>query len=213
MDESQSVTSAARVLVTGFEPFSGARQNSSMEVVEWLQASAITGVSLEVLPVEFDRSVDLMVSRLKELDPEIVIALGQAEGRSKVSFERIAVNLNDARIADNSGEIRRDSPITPEGEAAYMALFPVRKVVGALTERGFHVEESLSAGAFVCNHLFYETTRYLREMKSHSWMDFVHLPLVDSQADEFLGKPTLATEVQGSIILSAIEEARRLWNP
>lgn len=201
-----------RVLVTGFQPFAGANLNSSQEVVGWLGQAGLTGIRLEILPVEYRRSVEAMIALIEECDPQIVLALGQAEGRAKVSFERIAVNLDDARIADNSGEVRKDLPIVEGGTAAFMATFPVRSVVEKLSEQGHPVEESLSAGAFVCNHLFYEISNYLSNSLQSRWFDFVHLPLVVEQSDDFPGKPTLAKEIQGAVIVDAIKEARLLWS-
>ena len=205
------MSSLPRVLVTGFEPFAGAQLNSSQIVVEWLEEQSLDGVALAILPVEYERSVERILRLIKEVDPEIIISLGQAEGRVKVSFERVAVNLDDARIADNVGEVRRDLPIRFDGDDAFLANLPVRAVVEALIARGHPVEESLSAGTFVCNHLFYSVMDHLEDSKSRSWMDFIHLPLVNQQGVDFPGKPTLEKEIQGQVIIAAIEEIRELW--
>jgi pyroglutamyl-peptidase len=205
------VTAAPRVLVTGFEPFAGAKLNSSEVVLQWLEGQALESVTFSILPVEYDRSAERIISLIEEVDPKIVIALGQAEGRAKVSFERVALNLDDARISDNAGEVRRDQLIDANSEAAFMATLPVKAVVEALSGSGHPVEESLSAGAFVCNHLFYSVMNHLRDSKSGRWFDFVHLPLVLEQGDEFPGKPTLAKEAQGQAIVDAIKKARELW--
>ncbi|MFM8842478.1 MAG: pyroglutamyl-peptidase I, partial [Actinomycetota bacterium] len=163
-----------------------------------------------VLPVEYESSVDRILALIDNVDPEIIFALGQAEGRARVSFERIAINLNDARIPDNSGTIRLDQPILEAGDVAYKASLPVREIVERLKEQSLPVEESLSAGAFVCNHLFYSVMHHLQGSKRR-WMDFVHLPLVSEQSEEFLGKPTLEKEMQAGVIKAAIKEARALW--
>lgn len=199
------------VLVTGFEPFAGAKLNSSEEVLRWIEDQSIPGILCKVLPVEYQRSAEELISLITRHEPEIIIALGQAEGRSKVSFERIAINLDDAKIADNSGEVRKDQTIVDGGELALMASFPVRTIVDTLKEKDYPAEESLSAGAFVCNHLFYSATKHLNESSSKKWMDFVHLPLVPEQSGDFPDKPTLAREIQGKTVLTAIEEARYLW--
>ena len=206
------MTPDLRVLVTGFEPFAGAKLNASEEVVAWLRGAGLQGVQLEILPVEYEGSVTRILALIEQVDPQITFALGQAEGRSKVSFERVAVNLDDARIADNTGELRRDRSIVEGGAAAFMASLPVRRVVDALSAKDHPVEESLSAGAFVCNHLFYALSHHLSGAAKVRWMDFVHLPLVTEQGDDFPGKPTLAREIQGAVIVDAIEEARSLWS-
>jgi pyroglutamyl-peptidase len=200
-----------QVLVTGFQPFAGAKLNSSEEIVKWLERREIPGVFLEVLPVEYEKSVDQMLSLIREIEPEIILALGQAEGRSRVSFERIAINLDDARIPDNAGTLRANQQISEGGDVAYMANLPVREIVEKLKRQGLPAEESLSAGAFVCNHLFYSVMNHLESSKGDCWMDFIHLPLIPEQGGEFPGKPTLDRGSQGQTIIAAIEEARTLW--
>lgn len=206
-DAERNVT---RVLVTGFEPFGGANLNSSKEVVDWLSEQGIPDINLEVLPVEYEASVERILDLISDLDPGIIFALGQAEGRAKVSFERIAINFDDARIPDNAGEHRENQLISDAGPVAHMTNVPVRRIVDELKESGHPVEESLSAGAFVCNHLFYSVLSELQGGKSGKWMDFVHLPLVPEQAAQFPDKPTLAREVQGRAIAAAITTARTL---
>jgi len=204
------VAELTRVLVTGFEPFAEATLNSSQEVVRLLEKEGLSEVFFEVLPVEYESSVDRILALIDKVNPEIIFALGQAEGRARVSLERIAINLNDARIPDNSGTIRLDQPILEAGDVAYKTSLPVRQIVERLKDQGLPVEESLSAGAFVCNHLFYSVMHHLQGSKRR-WMDFVHLPLVSEQSEEFLGKPTLEKEMQAGIIKAAIKEARALW--
>ena len=199
-----------RVLVTGFEPFAQATLNSSQEVVRLLEEEGLSEVFFEVLPVEYESSVVRILALIDKVNPEIIFALGQAEGRARVSFERIAINLNDARIPDNSGSIRLDQPILEVGDVAHEASLPVRELVERLKEQGLPVEESLSAGTFVCNHLFYSVMRHLQGSKCR-WMDFVHLPLVSEQSAEFPGKPALEKEIQAGVVKAAIKEARALW--
>lgn len=179
--------------------------------MKWLVGRKLPGVFLEVLPVEYEKSVDQMLSLMREIEPEIILALGQAEGRSRVSFERIAINLDDARIPDSGGALRENQQISKGGDVAYMANLPVREIVERLKQQGFPAEESLSAGAFVCNHLFYSVMNLLESSKGDCWMDFIHLPLVPEQSGEFPGKPTLDEESQGQTIIAAIEEARTFW--
>jgi len=204
------VAELTRVLVTGFEPFAQATLNSSQEVVRLLEKEGLSEVFFEVLPVEYESSVDRILALIDKVNPEIIFSLGQAEGRARVSFERIAINLNDARIPDNGGTIRLDQPIFEAGDVAYKASLPAREIVERLKDQGLPVEESLSAGAFVCNHLFYSVMHHLQDSKRR-WMDFVHLPLVSEQSDEFPGKPTLEKEMQAGVIKAAIKEARALW--
>ncbi len=196
-------------LVTGFEAFAGATLNSSKEVIDSIEDLHLDDVVTGILPVEYEGSVKKLNELIVEVKPDVVLALGQAEGRGKVSLERVAINLDDARIPDNSGELRRDQRISESGDLAYMASLPVREISDDLSQRGLPIEVSLSAGSFVCNHLFYEMLRTLAG--SRLWMGFIHLPLIDEQAEEFPGKFTLSKKVQQEIIVEVIELSRRLY--
>lgn len=180
-----------RMLVTGFEPFAGATANSSELAVRHLAAGGIDGVDLRtaVLPVEFDRSASVLLRLIDEHEPEAVVALGQAEGRSAISFERVAVNLDDARIPDNAGAAPREARILADAPDALFTTLPVRAMADAVLAAGIAAEVSLSAGTFVCNHVFFAMQHALRVRGIPS--GFVHLPIAPEQAAEFPGRPVL----------------------
>lgn len=180
-----------KILVTGFEPFAGATLNPSGEIVKRLDRE---NVVTAILPVVYNEAARQVLALVAEHQPDAVICLGQAEGRSTISFERIAVNLDDAGLADNAGDTRIDLPINESGEAAYFTTLPVREMVEALTEDGIPASLSLSAGTFVCNHIFYELQQALAGTGVPS--GFVHVPLMEEQAPEFEGKPTMPIETQ-----------------
>lgn len=206
-----------KILLTGFEPFGGATRNSSAEVIRWIEDQSLTDVFTEILPVEYENSARRLVELITEIEPEIVLALGQAEGRSKISLERVAINLDDAQIADNAGEMRSESEIRKDGARAYFTAVPLRNLLDHLKPYGFPIEISLSAGSFVCNHIFYEALHHLghlndlKNMGKAIWMDFIHLPLVEEQGDEFPGKPVVSIELQGRVILAIIDEVKKLY--
>jgi pyroglutamyl-peptidase len=188
-----------RVLITGFEPFGKSQQNPSQEAIRSLSKLKLPTVNLrcEVLPVEYSKSAHQLLSIVQEFKPEIVIALGQAEGRAGITPEKVAINLNDASIPDNAGVTVRDQLIRPTGPVAYFSTLPVNEIVKQLQSREIPASLSLSAGSFLCNHIFY----CLQEFEKNSKMSsgFIHLPLMDSQKEEFPGLPTLPLEklVQG----------------
>ena len=138
------------VLLTGFEPFDGAAVNSSWEAVQ-----RVPGVVAAVLPVEFGRASVALASLIAEHRPDVVIAVGLADGRTAITPERLAVNLEDARIPDNAGAQPREQPIDPDGPAAYFSGLPVRAIADAISAEGIRSQVSLSAGAFVCNSVMY----------------------------------------------------------
>ena len=183
-----------KVLISGFEPFGGSRLNPSQLLVEALSQSSIDCVELAaiVLPVEFERATELLLGKIRDFQPDVVIAFGQAEGRKAIMPEKIAVNLDNAGIADNSGDQRQNRVIDADGNDGYFTTLPVEKMIEAITSAGIPAELSLSAGNFVCNHVFYELRRAL--IKTEIKTGFVHLPLIAEQSPEFPGQPTMALE-------------------
>lgn len=196
-----------RVLLTGFEPFDKSSMNPSQVIVERIAESGIPDVDLQcvVLPVEFRRAGELLLQHIDSFAPQIVIALGQAEGRSQVTPERVAVNLDDARIPDNGGVRLLDEPIDPEGPAAYFTTLPVKAIVEDLNAAGIPASVSLSAGAFVCNHVFYVMQQALHATDVQS--GFIHVPLMAEQSPEFPGLPTMDIEDMIRAVAFAVRRA------
>jgi len=202
------LSTGKKVLISGFEPFGGSDLNSSQLVVEAISKESFSGVELSsvILPVEFDKAAKVLFSKVRELDPEIVISFGQAEGRKAITPEKIAINLDSARIPDNAGELRVNKVIIEAGADGYFSTLPIEKMVVAVKECGLDGEISLSAGAFLCNHIFYHLQHQLLERGIKS--GFVHLPLVNEQLAQYPDQPswTLEDLIRGvkAAILSTI---------
>ena len=175
-----------KVLLTGFEPFGKATLNPSGEIVKQISGDNIVTA---ILPVAYTQSADRLLALIAEHNPDVVICLGQAEGRTQITPERIAINLDDARLADNEGEVRNDVPIIMGSPVAYESTLPIKDFVKAINEAGVPAAVSLSAGAFLCNHVFYVAQDHFKGTKVRS--GFVHVPLMDEQAGEFPGLPTM----------------------
>jgi len=195
------------VLLTGFEPFAGASLNPSEQIVKALSGRKIEGVELHtaVLPVVFTESSELLRHLIKLHKPNVVICLGQAEGRSEISFERVAINLDDARLADNAGRTNIDQAIVAGGPDARFTSLPVKAMVTAVRAEGIAAGLSTTAGTFVCNHIFYAMQHELAETPVKS--GFIHVPLIPEQASEFEGLPTMPLDQQVRAIEIAIRVA------
>lgn len=148
---------APTVLVTGFDAFGGDTINPS-----WLVAQALNEQIIEAhrvvaaqLPTEFAASRKQLAALLRQHQPVLVLCLGLAGGRAGLSLERIAINIQDARIADNSGAQPIDVPIIQRGPAAYFSTLPIKAMRQAIRSEGVAAEISQTAGTFVCNHVFY----------------------------------------------------------
>ena len=147
------------------QPFHRASSNPSEAIVNEIVSRKIPGVFGEVLPVVFGESATRLLSRIEEVQPDVVISLGQAEGRTQITPERIAINLDDARIADNAGNTPIDSPVITGGANALFSTLPVKAIVEGIQGAGIPANVSLTAGTFVCNHIFYHLQNYTASKK------------------------------------------------
>jgi len=179
------------ILLTGFEPFGVEAINPSWEVARSLQGQIIGGATVHArcLPTTFAGAPRALADALAVLKPEIVIALGLASGRTEISIERVAVNLIDARIADNAGERPQDVPVREEAPAAYFSTLPIKAMRNGLRAAGHPAGLSLSAGAFVCNQVFFELQHQLAGRGLRS--GFIHVPALPEQAAR--SQPTVAS--------------------
>jgi pyroglutamyl-peptidase len=173
-----------RVLVTGFEPFGGGTVNPSQQLVERLAAEPPPAIELEMalLPVAYARGADVLRAAVDEATPDVVICFGQADGRTGVSVERFAHNLDGAESPDNDGAAS-SAEIDADGPVAYRSTLPVDTIVAALRAEGIPAAASRDAGGFLCNHVFYALMRLL-EQRPEITGGFVHVPLLPEQALE-----------------------------
>ena len=180
-----------RILVTGFEPFGGQSLNPSWEVARALHGLQLQGAQVVAvqLPCVFAQALPALQNALAQHTPDIVLALGQAEGRCDLSVERIAINVMDARIPDNAGAQPIDVPVIAGGPASYFSTLPIKSLVAGLRASGFPASVSQTAGTFVCNQVFYALQHTLAGQGVHS--GFVHLPLLPEQAAHWPG-PSLS---------------------
>jgi pyroglutamyl-peptidase len=182
-----------KILLTGFEAFGGQSLNPS-----WLAVKALHGrqvlrhtVVAAQLPTVFDASLRELRALLQRHQPALVICVGQAGGRAKLSLERVAINVNDAPMADNAGAQPVDTPVEAGAPAAYFTTLPVKAMLAALREDGVEAEVSQTAGTFVCNHVFYGLMHALATQPEpgRARGGFVHVPWLPEQ-----GTPSMALD-------------------
>jgi len=164
------------ILVTGFEPFAHFSGNPSRTVALTVPPPAGVNLSRLVLPVVANESVARLMQAVEETRPAAVLALGLAAGRRAIALERLAVNLDDFTVADNAGNMRRDTPVVPDGPPTLWTTLPIRAMEAALRADELPVEISYSAGTYLCNHLFYAGLYALRQRRLPCRFGFVHLP-------------------------------------
>jgi len=187
-----------KILITGFEPFGGETENPSWAAAQLLDGCPLHGCEIASiqLPCVFSQALVELERALKRHQPQIVLALGQADGRSDLSIERVGINVCDARIADNEGAQPVDEPVIENGPAAYFSTLPIKKMVATLKAHGFPASVSHTAGTFVCNQVFYGLQHMLSGQNVLS--GFIHVPLLPSQAAKRLG-PTLSSMSAGTL--------------
>jgi pyroglutamyl-peptidase len=196
-----------KILVTGFEPFAGERINPSWEVAQCLEGMTVAGAQVCVaqLPCVFSEALGELNRQLQLHQAQIVVALGQADGRSDFSIERVAINVCDARIPDNAGAQPVDVPVVKDGPAAYFSTLPIKKLATALKQQGYPAAISQTAGTFVCNQVFYGLQHALQGQGVIS--GFVHVPLTPLQASQRTGATlaSMSTETLKEALVCALQ--------
>jgi pyroglutamyl-peptidase len=171
-----------RILVTGFGPYGGEPVNPALEAARLLEGRVVAEHLLctRELPVVRFECLEALARHIREVDPVLVIAIGQADGRTEITPERVAINVDDYRIADNAGN-------QPNQE-------PVKAMVAALKAQGIPASVSNSAGTFVCNHLFYGLMHLLAAEGGQRRGGFIHVPFLPEQAARLNGQPSMGLE-------------------
>ena len=188
MRHNPSENNLTTVLLTGFDAFGGDAINPS-----WLAAQALHGdiihghcVVAAQLPTAFAGSRQLLAALLRQHQPALVLCLGLAGGRPSLSLERIAINVQDARIADNAGTQPIDVPIVKSGPVAYFSSLPIKAMLQAITAAGIPAEVSQTAGTFVCNHVFYMLMHSLKKQRGSvkARGGFMHVPYLPEHGQQ-----------------------------
>ena len=198
-----------KIIVTGFDPFGGETINPSIECVKALpEIEGVELIRLE-LPTVFKESAKRLNEVINEVKPDAVLSVGQAGGRPGITMERIAINVDDARIPDNISQQPIDETIQTKGAAAYFSTLPIKRIVKAIREAGIPVEVSNSAGTFVCNHIMYQALFAATKADKPFKAGFMHIPFIPEQTTD---KPSLPLEESTKALQIAIETIRDYLN-
>lgn len=173
-----------RILITGFDSFGGESINPSNLSVSKLP-DKIGNIKIKklTLPTVFNNSADLLEKNIEEFQPNIVICVGQAGGRNKITVERVAINIDDARIADNNNNAPIDETIRDDGENAYFSTLPIKAIVSELEKNNIPAAVSNTAGTFVCNHIMYQALYLSKTKFKNINAGFIHIPFIKEQVE------------------------------
>jgi pyroglutamyl-peptidase len=197
-----------KLLLTAFEPFAGEGINPSLETARQMEKIEFPDALVRVseLPVDRFRAVDLALELLRAGRPDIMIMLGEAGGRYRITPERIAINVDDFRIPDNAGNQPRDEPIIEGGPAGYFSTLPIRAITDQINKAHIPAAISNTAGAYLCNRLFYSVMHAISVEGLPTAAGFIHLPYLHDQAiDKYPEVPSLSRESIVEAVRLAIE--------
>lgn len=182
-----------KILLTAFEPFGGEAINPALEAVN-LVADKIGEADIVKLtvPTVFQKSAAVIAAAIDRERPDAVLCLGQAGGRCELTPERVAINIDDAKIPDNEGNQPIDCPIIPDGAPAYFSTLPIKSMVQAIRDAGIPASISNSAGTFVCNHLMYNLLHKLANEYSDVRGGFMHVPYATCQVVNRPAAPSMS---------------------
>lgn len=197
-----------KILVTGFDPFGGEKINPALETIKRLPDTIL---GAQIIKLEIPTVVGKSLAKIKEAvekeNPDAVLSIGQAGGRSEITVERVGINIDDCRIPDNEGNQPIDEPVVKGGPAAYFVTVPIKAIVENIKAHNIPASISNTAGTFICNHVCYgvahlaaQRTAAGKPMKS----GFIHIPFLPEQA---IGKPALTPSMSLETIVSGITHA------
>nr|WP_067622948.1 pyroglutamyl-peptidase I [Alicyclobacillus acidiphilus] len=173
------------ILLTGFDPFNGETTNPSYEIVRRLDGTVI-GEDAKIvgrgLPTAFSNSAETLIAIMEDVKPDVVLCLGEAGRRTRLTPERVAINVIDARIPDNEGKQLIDVPIAEDGPAAYFSGLPIKSMVERMRADGVPASVSDTAGTYVCNYIFYRLMHHLDRTQAKTLGGFMHVPYMAEQA-------------------------------
>jgi pyroglutamyl-peptidase len=184
-----------KILVTGFDPFGDDVINPAIEAVKKLPDTidGVEVIKLEI-PTVFYKSADVVKEAIEKEQPDYVLNIGQAGGRYDLTPERVAINLDDARIADNEGQQPIDLQIKEDGDAAYFSQLPIKAMVDYMKKENIPASVSNTAGTFVCNHIMYQTLYLAMTEFPNIKAGFMHIPFLPEQVVERPNTPAMALE-------------------
>ena len=187
-----------KILITGFQPFGGQSVNPAWEAVRKLPDVLGNKVLWKLeIPVTFGGAFDAVEAKAAEIDPDVILCVGQAGGRDAVTPERIAVNLQDASIPDNAGNQPVDLPVVADGANAYFTSLPVKAMAAAVRAQDIPCRLSCTAGTYVCNDVFYRLLHRYRDTGKR--VGFVHVPFLPEQGSPNLPLNSIVRALQAML--------------
>ena len=196
-----------KILVSAFDAFAGEKINPSYEVLKLLPDFIGKNQVIKLqIPTVYSKAPLNFINKLIEAKPDYAFSLGQAGGRSAVTIERVAINIDDSSTKDNEGEIRNDYIIDEEGPSAYFSTLPVKDLVKSVKDIGVPCSLSNTAGTFVCNHVMYSVLNYITKNNLKTKYGFIHIPYMHEQVLEKNSVSSMSLETMVKAIREIISK-------
>lgn len=184
-----------KILITGFDPFGGESINPALEAVKKLPDTILGQDVIKIeIPTVFRKSLEKIEENIQKHNPDVVISIGQAGGRFGITPERVAINMDDARIKDNEGNQPIDISIYEDGENAYFSNLPIKAMVKEMNDNGIPASVSNTAGTFVCNHVMYGILYLIDKKYPNIRGGFIHVPYIPSQVTTKPNMPSMSID-------------------
>ena len=195
-----------KILLTAFDPFGGDAVNPALEAVK-LVKNEIGGAQIVkiMVPTVFGKAHETVYEAMKKEQPDVTLSIGQAGGRFDITPERVAINMNDARIKDNEGNQPVDTPVFEDGAPAYFSNLPVKAMMQKIREAGIPSSVSNSAGTFVCNNLMYGVLYHIAKEFPNMRGGFVHVPFIPNQVVARPNMPSMSLDTIVKGLEAALE--------
>jgi pyroglutamyl-peptidase len=195
-----------KVLLTGFEPFRKEKVNPSWEVCRRISEKKYdnTEIVVKQLPVVFDEAREKAVQYCRQIQPDVILLLGEAGGRTHISVERIAINCDNAP-KDNKGQKRDNQIIEKDGNDGYFATIPVKKILRSLERANIPAVVSNSAGTYLCNHVLYGMLHYVKKNNLQIKVGFIHVPYLPEQTVKKPGKASMSLDLMAKAVETVIQ--------
>lgn len=199
---------SSRILVTGFRPFQGESINPSEILLEWIKKdfSIKHGVDTLLLPVSFNQGPLVLLEQLSIKSYDVILLLGQAGGRSKVSLERVALNWVETEKPDEDQHTPRQGIIEEGQESALFSQLPLSEWKEQIVKMNLPLDVSLSAGGYVCNYVYFQTLRHIQKNQLSSKACFIHVPYLPEQVVDKGNAPSLDLETMKNILRLILEQ-------
>lgn len=194
-----------KVLLSGFDAFGGEKVNPALEVLKEIKEK-IDGIEVRkiIIPTIFKKSLEVLWEEARKYQPDVILSIGQAGGRYEMSLERVAINLDDARIQDNAGNQPIDMPIFKDGKNAYFSNLPIKAMMKEIKGIGIPAVVSNTAGTFVCNHVMYAVLYWIEKFQISKKGGFIHIPylpeqVLDKSNTPYMDKKTAVAGIEKAI--------------